>query len=76
MNNQEPMFRQRISNQKAQQIALARVPGQIIHVDLDMEHGILVYEVFILSNQGRTYEVEINARTGRIIKVEQEEDWD
>lgn len=59
-----------------QRNALARVPGKIIHVDLDMEHGVLVYEVFILSNQGRIFEVEVNARTGRIIKVDQEDDWD
>ena len=66
---------QRISSQQAQQIALGRVPGQVLHVDLDMENGVLVYEVYILTAQNRVYEVEINARTGRIIKVEQENDF-
>ena len=66
---------QRISSQQAQQITLVRVPGQVLHVDLDMENGVLVYEVYILTAQNRVYEVEINARTGRIIKVEQENDF-
>lgn len=76
MTNQNPANRQRLTIQEAQRIALARVPGQIIHVDLDMEHGVLVYEVFILSDQGRVFEVEVNAKTGRIMKVDQEDDWD
>ena len=66
---------QRISAQQAQQIAFSRVPGQIIHVDLDMENGILVYEVYILTAENRVYEVEINAKTGRILKVEQENEF-
>ncbi|MBO0999650.1 PepSY domain-containing protein [Bacillus sp. SD075] len=58
--------------QQAQEIALQRVPGQVLHVDMDMEHGVLVYEFFILTNQNRIYEVEINAKTGRIMIVEEE----
>lgn len=76
--NYNPMYvqnNQRISSQQAQQIAFSRVPGQIIHVDLDMENGILVYEVYILTAENRVYEVEINAKTGRILKVEQENDF-
>ncbi|MBM7610032.1 putative membrane protein YkoI [Lysinibacillus composti] len=77
--NYNPMYlqnTQRISAQQAQQIALGRVPGQILHVDLDMENGILVYEVYIMTPQNRVYEVEINAKSGRIVKVEQENDHD
>ncbi|WP_396020857.1 PepSY domain-containing protein [Bacillus sp. SD075] len=71
-NNQPPLYRQRLSMQQAQEIALQRVPGQVLHVDMDMEHGVLVYEFFILTNQNRIYEVEINAKTGRIMIVEEE----
>ncbi|WP_375088385.1 PepSY domain-containing protein [Peribacillus sp. RS7] len=45
--------------------------GQVLHVD--MEHGVLVCEFFILTNQNRIYKVEINAKTGRIMKVEEED---
>lgn len=77
--NQNPMYlqnNQRISVQQAQQIALGRVPGQIVHVDLDMENGILIYEVYIMTPQNRMYQVEINARNGNILKVDRENDDD
>jgi len=69
-----PVYRQRITLQQAQQIALSRVPGQIVHVDMEMERGVLVYEIFILTPQNRIYEVEVSARTGAILKIELEND--
>jgi uncharacterized membrane protein YkoI len=71
-----PMYRQRITMQQAQEIALQRVSGEIIHVDMDLENGMLVYEVFILTPQDRIYEVEILAKSGRILKIEEENDFD
>lgn len=73
---QLPMFRQRITPQQAQEIALRRVPGQIIHIDMDLENGVLVYEVFILTSQNRVFEVDVVAKTGRILKIEEENDFD
>jgi uncharacterized membrane protein YkoI len=66
------MYRQRLTEQQVQEIALKRIPGQIIHVDMDLENGVVVYEIFILTSQNRIYEVEVNANNGSIIKVEQE----
>lgn len=74
--NPSSMYRQRVTMQQAQEIALKRVPGNILHVDMDLENGVLVYEVFILNADNRIFEVEIAARNGRIIKVEQENDLD
>lgn len=74
--NQSHVYRQRITKQQAQEIALKRVPGKIQHVDMDLENGVLVYEVFILTPDNRIFEVEIAAKTGRILKVEQENDFD
>ncbi|MCI1773958.1 MAG: PepSY domain-containing protein [Paenibacillus lautus] len=68
--------RQRVSMQQAQEIALARVPGQIVHVDMELEHGVLVYEIFIMTSDNRLFEVEILAKSGRILKVEEEDDED
>ncbi|KOP64806.1 peptidase M4 [Bacillus sp. FJAT-18019] len=67
---------QRITMQQAQEIALARVPGQIVHVDMDLEHGVMVYEIFIQTADNRLFEVEILARSGRILSVEEEDDVD
>jgi len=71
-----PHYRQNITKQQAQEIALQRVPGNVIHVDLDLENGVLVYEVFIMTPENRIFEVEIVSRTGRIIKIEEETEFD
>ncbi|MGY4796239.1 PepSY domain-containing protein [Lysinibacillus fusiformis] len=71
-----PSNNQRVSLQYAMQIAMQRVPGQIIHYGMDMENGTLVYEIFILTAQNKIYEVEINAKTGVIRKIEEENDFD
>ena len=62
-------FRQ-ISIQEAMNIALGRVPGQVVKVELDQENGMWVYEVDIITPQGVKYEVEVDINTGAIIKVE------
>lgn len=68
--------RQRITKEQAQQIALQQVPGKIQHVDMDLENGVLVYEVFILTPENRIFEVEILAKSGKILKIEEENDMD
>lgn len=71
-----PSNNQRVSLQYAMQIALQRVPGQIIFYGMDMENGTLVYEIFILTSQNKIYEIEVNAKTGAIRKIEEENDDD
>lgn len=53
------------------QIVQARVPGDIIEVELDRsdKHG-WEYEVKVLAGNGRVLEVDVNARTGEIRKIE------
>ncbi|WP_408647328.1 PepSY domain-containing protein [Ureibacillus thermosphaericus] len=72
----QPMYNQRITMQQAQEIALQRVPGRVMHVDMDLENGVLVYEVFIMTAEGMIYEVEVLARNGQILKVDRENDYD
>jgi uncharacterized membrane protein YkoI len=74
--NPSPMYRQRVTMQQAQEIALKRVPGKILHVDMDLENGVLVYEVFILTSENRIFEVEILAKSGKVIKIDEENDFD
>lgn len=62
-----------ISSEVAIEIALQQVPGQVIRVDLDSENGVIVYEIYISTTYG-IYEVDVNARTGQIIKIEREFD--
>lgn len=55
------------------EIAQTAVPGEIIEVELDREDGRLIYEVDILTNTGRLRQVEIDARTGEVLEVEDED---
>lgn len=59
-----------ITIQDSIQIALSQVSGQIIKIELEIENGILVYEVKVLTPQGLIYEVEVDAITGNVVKVE------
>lgn len=63
-----------ITKEQAKEIALQQVKGRVIHVDLDTDNGVQKYEVIILTDQNEVYEVEINANTGKVIKVEKEND--
>lgn len=51
-------------------IARSRVPGEVIKVELEQEKWGIKYEVKILTRAGRVREVELDARTGRIINIE------
>lgn len=47
-----------------------KVPGEVIKVKLTREDGVWVYEVKVLTPSGRRREVEINAQTLAVIKVD------
>ncbi len=53
-------------------IAIAKklVPGDVIKVDLELEKWGIKYEVKILTADGRVREVELNARTGALMEIE------
>ncbi len=51
-------------------VARAKVPGEVVKIELEREDGIWVYEIKILTPNGRRREVEINARTLAIIKID------
>ncbi|HLR79228.1 MAG TPA: PepSY domain-containing protein [Bacillota bacterium] len=62
------LYRQ-ISIEEAMRIALERVPGEVVKIELDTEQGVIVYEVDIVTNQGIEYEVVVDRNTGRIIEI-------
>jgi len=51
-------------------LAQQRVPGDVIKVELDDDHARLIYEIKLLTPNGRVREVELDARTGAVLKVE------
>jgi uncharacterized membrane protein YkoI len=47
-------------------------PGKILEVELEKEHGKIIYEIEILDNNGTVIEVYIDATTGKLLSTEQE----
>lgn len=48
-------------------------PGKIIDVELEREDGRIAYEVEILGTDGVVTEVYINARTGKVLSVKEDD---
>lgn len=52
-------------------IATKEVPGDIVEVELESKKsGLLKYEIKVLTANGRVREIEIDARTGAVLKIE------
>lgn len=49
-------------------------PGRVIEVELEFSDGIRVYEVELVTPDGRLIEVELDARTGAIVDYDEEDD--
>lgn len=52
--------------------ASAEVPGDVVEVELEREHGRWIYELKIISPDGRLLEVEMDASDASLVEVEQE----
>lgn len=51
-------------------------PGRVIEIDLERDDGRWVYELELVSPQGRLYEMEIDAASGLVLEVELDGDDD
>ncbi len=65
--------RQALPIARIMEIAVRAVPGEIIEIELDRDDGTLIYEVEVLSSAGRVRKVEIDARTGAVLDIEDED---
>ncbi len=71
--NQAVLARQaKITMEQARAIALNRASGNIESGELEREHGQLVYSFDIRNARGTITEVQINAMTGKIARVQHE----
>jgi uncharacterized membrane protein YkoI len=62
-----------ISMEKAKEIALKEVQGEIVNTQIEKEDGMDKYEIIIQARDGK-YEVEIDKATGKVLEVEKEDD--
>lgn len=61
-----------MSLEQLQAKALEAKPGRITGMDFEEKGERLTYEFDILDAQGAFWEVEVNARTGELVRVKQE----
>lgn len=62
-----------LSLEKITKAAKTFKPGEILETELERKHGIYVYEVEILDEKGLVWELKLNAQTGKLIKMEQDD---
>jgi len=53
--------------------ATAIQPGNILETELDEEDGLYIYELEILDDKGQVWELELNAQSGELLEIEQED---
>ena len=63
-----------VTEEAAIKIALEQVPGTVEEVELEDENGTIIYEIEIKAEDGTEQEVDIDATTGDVVKVEAEDD--
>ena len=67
----------KLTLEEARAIALAEVDGKVIDEELEKEHGRLQYAFDIKKSDGRIFDVEIDAITGKVLQaLEDDEDDD
>lgn len=47
--------------------------GRVIEVELERKHGQYIYEVELLDEHGQVWELKIDAASGEMLKLEQED---
>jgi len=53
--------------------ARARMPGRLLELELEREHGMLIYEIEIIDADGIVWELEFNAVNGEFLRLKQDD---
>lgn len=62
----------RVTINQAANTALQKVPGIVVEAELEKKHNKLVWEVEVVTADNKVMEVHIDAGTGAVIDVEEE----
>lgn len=61
---------------ECKEIALSKVNGvEVINYKEDADYGLFIYEFIVKSSDGNLYEVDVETKSGEVIKVEREDDY-
>jgi uncharacterized membrane protein YkoI len=52
---------------------LQRYPGEVLKLELDDDDGELIYEIEVLTRRGIVLEMDVDARTGSILDIEEDD---
>ncbi|ABI76069.1 peptidase domain protein [Hyphomonas neptunium ATCC 15444] len=52
---------------------LQQYPGELLKLELDEDDGYLIYEIEVLTRRGTVLEMDVDARTGRILDIEEDD---
>lgn len=63
-----------VTKEESIAIALKDVPGKVKDAELEDEDGVVVYTVDIIDANGEEKEIMVDAKSGKVLKVEVEED--
>ena len=48
-------------------------PGRVVEVELEQDDGVMVYEVELITPDGRLIEMDLDAATGALVEMDEEE---
>ena len=66
------MPKTKVSLEACMKAALGKQPGTVVKVEFKIEKGAPIYEFDIESKDGKAWDIECDANTGKIVEVEQE----
>ena len=73
-HNPELVNQASLTAEQAIAIALSDIPGKVVEAEIEKEDGMLVWEIEVLNNENQVYEFEIDAKDGRILEKELDND--
>lgn len=59
--------------EKITKLAKAIKPGEVLETELEQKKGTHIYEIEILDAQSQVWEIKLDAKTGKLIKLELED---
>lgn len=66
----------KITAEESTTIALKEVKGQVTDTELEDEDGTVVFGVEITDDQGKKHDVKVDAKTGKVLKVDVDDEND
>ena len=62
----------KVTIDQAIKTATEKIPGKVVEAELEKKHGVLVWEVEVVTAENKVMEVHIDAESGAVIDVEEE----